>query len=227
MAFKRFSYSAIKLFDTCPAKYEAQYITKETGYEETEATIYGTALHLAAEEYIRDGKELEPRFEYIKPILDKLNNIPGEKHCELKMGLALVDGRFVSCDYNNPNASFRGIADLIIVDEDKGVAWICDYKSSKSSRYADSKQLALMAACVFAKWPEVKKVKAALLFVVCSDVVKSEYVREEGFNIFAELNPLITQREAAYASGVFNPKPNGLCGKWCGVLSCAHNGRNR
>jgi hypothetical protein len=225
MKIPAWSFSSIKLYDTCPKKYESERVTKEVGYQETEATLYGTELHLAAEEYIRDGKEIDPRFKFIKPYLDKLNAIPGEKLCEIKLGVKKHEGRLVACDFFDDDVWFRGVADLVILDGDK--AWIVDYKSGKSAKYADIKQLALMAAAMFLKHPEIKKIKTSLLFVVSKEFIKEDFVKEWGLEIFSKYDELLTQREMAYNSGVFNAKPNGLCRQWCGTLSCPHNGKNK
>ena len=91
---------------------------------------------------------------------------------------------------------------------------------------SDTKQLALMAACVFTHFPEVKVVKSGLLFVVSDEFVKADYKAETGFNIFSELDGVLIARETAYETGVFNPKRNFSCKAWCPVLTCAHNGRN-
>ena len=216
------SYSSLKLFEQCPRRYQAERVTKEVGYTETEATIYGTELHKAAEEYIRDGKEIDPRFAFIKPYLDKLNAIEGVKFCELKVGIKRVDGRLVACDFFDPEVWFRGVADLVIIDGDR--AWIVDYKSSKSAKYADTRQLALMAAALFLKYPIVKKIKTSLLFVVSKEFIKEDFQKEYGLSVFSELNGLLTARDAAYEADVWNPRPNGLCRKWCPVKSCAHCG---
>ena len=216
------SFSSIKLYDTCPRKYEAEKITKEVVFTDTEATLYGKELHTAAEEYVRDGKPLLPKFAHIQSFLDSLKKFPGEKHCELKMGLKKEDGRFVACDFFDKEVWFRGIADLIIINNSTG--WVLDYKTGKSSRYADIKQLALMAACMFAKYPQLEKVKAMLWFIVPNDRIQSVYTRDEAYTIFADLHGILTQREVSYETGVFNPKPNGLCRRFCHVSSCPHNG---
>lgn len=542
------SYSSLKLFETCPKKYESERITKEVKFTDNEATLYGTAMHLAAEEYIRDGKELPPQFEFLRSTLDKLNSYPGDKHCEIKLGIAKRDGRLEACDFFADDVWFRGVCDLVIINGeearvvdykgldittkiptpsgfttmgeiqvgdivfsesgeqcsvigksevknircykvvfDDGTEVICDenhlwklhdgsvvnvkdlnpqrtsckqrygvpkvltaaplslenialpidpyvlglwladgtcsggtitkpdafvfeeverrgftlgaqwtnssgcptttilglrsllrkngllgnkhipdiylragycqrldllrglmdgdgsanptrkqavfmntnkelsikicellsslgqrpsmahttqtgygktvaafpvsfrpiginpfllprkasridpawgagdswfryirsveevesvptqciavdspdhtflctekmiptHNTSKSVKYADSRQLALMAAAIFLKFPEVKVVKGALLFVVCNDVVKTSYMYERRFDIFAELSTLLSNRETAYLNGVFNPKPNGLCRRWCQTLSCPHNGANQ
>ena len=222
------SYSSAKLFETCPRKYQAERITKEVPYTDSDATIYGKELHLAAEEFIRDGKPLPVRFGFLLPILEKLNDpskYPGERFCELKLGLKKEDGQFVSCDFFDESVWFRGVADLVILDKTR--AWVIDYKTGKSAKYADMRQLALMAACLFVKYPHIQKIKAGLLFVVSRPspaFIQAEYTKENGLEIFSSLYPLLTQREAAYTHDVWNEKPNGLCAKWCKVLSCPHQG---
>ena len=216
------SYSSLKLFEQCPRRYQAEKVTKEVGYTETEATIYGTELHKAAEEYIRDGKPIDPRFDFIKPYLDKLNAIEGVKFCELKLGVKRVEGRLVACDFFDPAVWFRGVADLVIIDGDR--AWITDYKSGKSAKYADIRQLALMAAALFLKYPEVKKIKTSLLFVVSKEFIKEDFQKDYGLSIFSELNGLLTARDKAYETDVWNPRPNNLCRKWCPVKTCPHCG---
>lgn len=217
------TFSKIKEFGTCPRKYEASYVTKEVKFTDNEHTIYGKEAHLAAEEFIGNGKPLDPRFGWMLPALERLNNIEGEKFCELKMGVKRVDGRLEACGFYDLDYWYRVIADLVIVDGAMG--HIVDYKFGKSSRYADERQLAVGAAAMFLKFPKLKRVKGALMFMVAGDLVKTEYKRENAFDIFAELNDLLTQRDVAYDTGVFNAKPNGLCNRFCDVLSCPHNGR--
>lgn len=218
------SYSSLKLFEQCPRRYQAEKVTKEVPFTQNEAALYGEQLHKAAEEYIRDGKPIDPRFSFIQPYLDKLNAIEGVKFCELKLGVKRSDGRLVACDFFDPEVWFRGVADLVIIDGNK--AWIVDYKSGKSAKYADTRQLALMAAALFLKYPIVKRIKTSLLFVVSKEFIKEDFEKEYGLSVFSELNGLLTARDAAYEADVWNPRPNNLCAKWCGVLSCPHNGRN-
>lgn len=217
------SFSSIKTFDTCPRKYQSEKVTKEVQFRDTEATLYGKDFHSAAEEYVRDGKPIEPRFGFIQPLLDKILEIPGEIHCELKMGIKYDADRLVPCDFFDPDVYFRGIADLVIIGKRK--ARIADYKTSKSVAYADTRQLALMAAALMLKYPHIEEVKAALLFVTLKDfpAVEAEYNRDNMLEIFSTLDPLLVQREAAYKHDVWNPKPNGLCKKWCQTV-CPHNG---
>ena len=218
-----FSYSSLSMFKTCPAQYSAHKVEKYVPHTDTTATIYGKELHTAAELYIRDGTPIPAKFEFIKSYLDKLNAIKGDKYCEWEVGIKIVDGEYVACSFDDEGRWYRGIADLVIVDGDR--AFIVDYKSGGSTRYADVQQLGLLAAAVFLAFPEVKTIKGMLLFVVAKEVVKEDYTYDKRFEIFEKLDDVLTQREVAYETGVFNARPNGLCAKWCQAVRCIHNGR--
>lgn len=220
------SYSGITMFDQCPKKYYHLRVAKDISEPPSDAMMYGTDVHLAAEEYIRDGKPIPKKYAYMQPFLTTLNNIKGQKFCELEMGIKRVGDRLEPCGFRDEDVWYRGIVDLLIVDDEKGEARVVDYKTGKSSRYADTKQLALMAACVFLHFPQVKTVKSGLLFVVCRDFIKADYEEGSGFDIFDKLENIIVSRETAYETGVFNPKKNFTCRAWCPVLICPHNGRN-
>ena len=215
------SYSALKTFETCPRKYQAEKVTKEVPFVQGEKAIYGEQLHKAAEEYIRDGTPIPQRFIFVKEYLDKLKAYRGEKFCEMKLGVKKVDGRLEACDYYDPEVWFRGIADLVIVNGTR--ARILDYKTGEA-KYADLRQLALMAAALFLKYPELEKIKTMLLFVTKDDHRKQDFSAEYGLSIFSELHGLLSALEEAYKSDVWNPRPNGLCRKWCNVTSCPHQG---
>lgn len=221
---KAWSYSSLKKFKTCAKQYYEVKIAKN--YEEpafTEATLYGSSFHEAAEHYVRDGTPLPEAFAYVKQHLDTLRSIPGEKLCEFEMGLTKD---LEPCGFKDENVWCRGIADLLIVNRDKGTARIVDYKTGKSAKYADTAQLELMALMVFKHFPEVRRVKAGLLFVVANDFKKAEYDKTQEKNYWRTWMQDIGRLEAAHRSGVWNPSPSGLCRKHCAVLSCPHNGAN-
>ena len=64
MKIPAWSYSSLKLFETCGRKYQAEKVTKEVPYIQNESALYGEQLHKAAEEYIRDGKPIDSRFAF-------------------------------------------------------------------------------------------------------------------------------------------------------------------
>jgi len=218
------SYSSIKTFDQCPKKYYHLKIAKDFKDEDTTATLYGTELHTAAEEFIGLGKPLPARFLFIGKTLEALQKIPGEKFCELKLGVAKRDGKFAPCDFFAKDVWWRGIADLLIVNEEKRTAYLVDYKTSKNAKYADTKQLDLLAGAVFTHFPKIVEVKSALLFVVSNEMVKKdhEYIMKSSY--MNSMEPELNRLEAAMKNNVWNPNAGPLC-KFCPVTECAHNRR--
>mgnify|MGYP003665971734 FL=1 len=50
------SFSKIKAFEQCPKQFYHERVLKEFPFKETEATLYGTAFHSMAEDFI--GKDI-------------------------------------------------------------------------------------------------------------------------------------------------------------------------
>ena len=216
------SFSKIKAFQQCPKQFYHEQVIKQYPFKMTEAIRYGDQFHKAAEKYIRDGEELPKRFLYAKDSLDALKRKRGDKLCEYRMGLT---EDLEPCGFYEDNVWWRGIADLIILNQDQGLAYVVDYKTGKSSRYADKGQLELMAMATFKHFPNVGTVRAGLLFVVCEDLVRSTYEQYEADTLWDKWMDNFQTMETAYKVDVWNPKPSGLCRQWCQVMECPHNGR--
>jgi len=216
------SFSKIKAFQQCPKQFYHEKVIKQYPFKMTEAIRYGDQFHKAAEKYIRDGEELPKRFLYAKDSLDALKRKRGDKLCEYRMGLT---EDLEPCGFYEDNVWWRGIADLIILNQDQGLAYVVDYKTGKSSRYADKGQLELMAMATFKHFPNVGTVRAGLLFVVCEDLIRNTYEQYEADTLWDKWMDNFQTMETAYKVDVWNPKPSGLCRQWCQVMECPHNGR--
>ena len=166
------SYSSLNLFKQCPHKYYRLREVKDVVDPPAEHLNYGLEVHKAAEEYIRDGKEIPEKYAFIKEPLDRLNAIEGEKLCEFKLGLTRG---LEPCGFFDKDVWWRGIPDFLAINGDK--ARLLDYKTGKSARYADTKQLDLLALAIFKHYPEVNHIRAGLLFVVSNEFVPAEYHR--------------------------------------------------
>lgn len=217
------SYSSIKTFQQCPKKYYHLKVAKDVKDEGSEATIYGQELHKAAEDYIKDDVPLNPQFGFIQDLLDSLKKIPGEKYCELKLGIALRDGKYVACDFFAKDVWWRGVADLVIINGD--TAYSVDYKTSKNAKYADTKQLDLVASAIFTHFPQVKTIKSGLLFVVSKDFIKKDHDAMFRTAYIEHFKFDIERIDTATKTGVWNAVSSPLCG-YCPVKTC-HNYRER
>jgi hypothetical protein len=217
------SFSKIKSFEQCPKQFYHEKVAKDYPFISTAATKYGNAFHKAAEDYIKTGEPLPMEFEFAQSFLDKLADKRGIKFCERKMG---VTEDLKACGFYDKEAWFRGIADLLIIDVIGEVAWVVDYKTSNSSRYADKGQLELMALSVFAHFPEIKTVRAGLVFVLVNDLVKHTYEVHDKADLWEKWIKKFNAMKAAAEADTWNARPNGLCKRHCPVAECIHNGAN-
>tara|TARA_R110001606_G_scaffold113600_2_gene240782 strand:- start:138 stop:833 length:696 start_codon:yes stop_codon:yes gene_type:complete len=220
---KPWSFSRIKSFEQCPKKFYHLKIAKDFREPETDAMLYGTAVHLAAEEYIRDGTPIPAKFDYVKPVLDSLMRFKGEFLCEYEMGLT---EDLEACGFKADDVWYRGIADLVILNREEKTAYVIDYKTSKNTRYADKGQLELMALATFKHFPEVETVKGGLLFVVCEELIKDTYEKKDAPELWAKWLGDYKRMEKAFEKDVWNANQSGLCRRHCIVTECVHNGRN-
>ena len=217
------SYSSIKTFDQCPKKYYHLKILKDIKDTGSEATIYGQQVHKAAEDYIKDGVPIPEKFAYIRGVVEALGRKEGEKHTELRLGVKRLDEGYEPCKFLGKDVWWRGIADLVIIDGD--TAYSVDYKTSKNAKYADVKQLDLVAGGIFTHFPQVDKIRSALIFLVSNDVIKKDHYREHMHNYLSTFDPLLDRLEVAEESGVWNAKSGPLC-RFCPVVSCEHHPNN-
>ena len=216
------SYSSIKTFEQCPKKYYHLKVVKDVKDVGTVATVYGQDVHKAAEEYVKSGTPIPAKFSYLQGTLDALKEIPGQKHCEVKLGIRLTNKGYAPCGFFDSDVWWRGVADLLIIPGDS--AYSIDYKTSKNAKYADTKQLDLIAAAVFTHHPEVKRIKSALAFVVSNEFVKKEHTADMTKSYFATFTPELDRLTVAEETGVWNAKSGPLCA-YCPVTSCEHHRR--
>ena len=158
MAEYTWSYSALKQYTNCPKQYQEMRVLKNYTVKETEAIIYGKAVHEALELYVKENKPLPKNYLRFKPMVDTLLKIEGDKYPEYEMALTHSKE---PCDFHSEDRWVRGIADLVIVDGD--IAYVVDYKTG-SNRYPDPKQLRLMSLMMFTHFPDIQRVKGGLLF---------------------------------------------------------------
>lgn len=215
------SYSGIKAFETCGRKYQEEKVLKLYPREDTEATLYGTQLHEQAELFIKDGRPLDPSFAFLQPTLDALVAMPGRKFPEYEMAL---DVNLKPCDFKSEDYWVRGIADLVIVNDDNLTARVFDYKSG-SDKYPDTDQLMLMALMIFKHFPHVRSVSGGLLFVLKDTTRKYKIDRDMEEVLWWKWRERVAKLDAALENDVWHTKPSGLCKKYCPCLGCEHNGR--
>jgi hypothetical protein len=212
------SYSSLALYQQCPKKYYHLKVAKDIKEPLGEAIIFGNEIHKIAEEYVGKGRPIPEKYNHIESALKSLKDMPGEKLCENKLGLT---AELEPCGFFDKNVWWRGVADLIILQGD--TALTVDYKTGKSSKYAELKQLEIVSLAIFKHFPEVKKVKAGLMFLFADDFIKTAYLSDSQQELWGGWISDVGQLQASVENNMWNPKPNFTCRGWCPVTSCDHN----
>jgi len=214
------SYSSIKTFTQCPKKYYHLKVAKDVRDQQNAAALYGEQAHKAAEDYVAKGTPIEPKFDCIKGVAEVLNAMPGDKYPEIKLGVRKINAGYEPCDFKDPDVWWRGIADLVIVDGDQGK--LVDYKTGKNAKYADVKQLDLLAGALFVRMPQVKVIKSALAYVVSNDFISKTHTADLRDSYLGVFDKELDALDVAHETGVWNPISGPLCG-WCPVSQCPHH----
>lgn len=216
------SYSALTSFEQCPKRFYETKIAKNIVEPQTEATLWGNAVHKALEHRLSDGTPLPDKMQQYEPIAAKLANAAVGKTLEVEQKLAL-NSSFEPTKFFAKDVWVRSIADFII---SKGeTAFIGDHKTGKM--VPDSSQLELSAAVVMHHKPWIKKVVNTFIWLKEGKVTTEKFAREDLPNIWAKFLPRVRRVEHALEANKFPPMPSGLCRKWCPVHTCEHNGNYR
>jgi hypothetical protein len=211
----KWSYSGLKDYSNCPKQYNEVKVLKNFTKQPTEQMLYGTQVHSALEDYVKDGTPLAKNYQRFQKQLDPLRDMPGTKYPEYRMALTFDR---TPCTFGAKDYWVRGIADLLVVDGDQG--FIVDYKTG-SSKYPDPKQLQLMALMAFAHFPQLNHVKAGLLFVVHEHFITSEYEREKIDEYWQDFYWNLERLRLSHENNSWPSNPTPLC-SWCPVRTCEH-----
>jgi len=214
----RWSHSALKDYEGCARRYHQVKVLQKYPFQETEATRYGTQVHEAIEYYIKNNTPIPPMYAQFQPVVDALLKKPGRKFAEYEMAL---DKDLNVCKWNAPNGWVRGIADILIIDDDNLTAWVGDWKTG-NNKYPDRDQLVLMSLMVFQHFPHIRKVNSALLFIVKEDMVRLQMQREQAQAFWTKYRERTGRLEASFENDVWNPTSSPLC-RWCPVKTCEYH----
>jgi hypothetical protein len=136
-------------------------------------------------------------------VVDAMLKKPGRKLAEYEMALR---ADLTPTNWKAPDVWVRGIADILIVDDENLTAWVGDWKTG-NNKYPDRDQLVLMSLMVFQHFPHIRKVNSALLFIVKNDMVKMSMARDDADKHWWDYRERTARLEASFAICV-EPKSN-------------------
>lgn len=219
-ALKAFSwsYSKLKNFRTCPRRYHL--IDVEKKYQEDfsgEHLAWGKQVHKAFEDRIGKGIAFPAGMEGFEEAAARLARAPGRIMVEQQMAIAKdLSPR----GWFDKDVWFRSIADYLCINGP--VALAIDYKTGKILE--DSEQLALMAECVFAHYPEVQAVRTEFWWLKDEAATREDFLRANRKETWRKVLPDVLTLQKAHETMAFPPRSSGLCRRHCIVTECEHHG---
>lgn len=215
-----FSYSRLNAFEECPKKMHAIQIAKIVKEQESEAMLYGSAVHKALEMRIKSGKKLPEHLASLEPMMAKFAAHPGVKYTEYQLA---IDANYSPCEWFDPRPPARprvycrAIVDLGIIAGQKGVLF--DYKTGKISD--DFTQMRLTGAVFFQHHPEVDELKLVYIWLKSGKVTSEVMHRSEIPAVWTALLPRINRYQQAFQKEEFPPRQGRHC-KWCPHKACPY-----
>lgn len=211
------SYSRLKNFEVCPKRHYHCDIAKDWVEEESEQLQFGNKLHEALAARIGKGTELPKPFAEYEEWCAKVLTGPGKILVEQKYAITRAFG---PTTYFAKDVWYRGIADVVKINGP--VALAIDWKTGKILE--DSVQLTLMAACLFAHFPELQHVRCEFVWLAHDATTRIDISRDDLPAFWTKNMPRIEALERAHTMTEYPAKPGNLCRKWCPVKSCPHHG---
>jgi len=231
MSLKPFawSYSALNDFETCPHGYAQKKVYKNFPDKMSAEGLRGVEIHDALEKRLANKQPLPADMPYEKwaRVIEKSLRFDTDLvKCELEIAL---DRQFKQVSWFSKEAWCRGKVDVLVIKEGGATGYVYDWKTGKVKD--DQTQLKLFAAFLNRIYPDMQRFVTKFIWLKHDKVTPSKIegdliMREWIPDIWKEIMPRVIRMEEAYNAEVFPMKPNGLCGKYCPVISCPHNGRH-
>lgn len=225
------SYSRLKNFETCPKRHWHVDINKDVKEEEGEALLWGNEVHKALANRIAKNAPLPHGMDKFERWVQKVVTGQGNPGVQVLVEQQLaINANFGKTAWFPSDAKragtgdpwYRGIGDVIKIVGP--VALIVDWKTGKILE--DSQQLALMAACVFAHYPEVMKVRSVFVWLKDDTETKEDFHRNDMAAMWKHLWPRIEALKHAHDTTTYPAKPGPLCRRFCPVSACPHHGES-
>jgi hypothetical protein len=211
------SFSAISDFTTCPYQYAAKRYYISVPFEDTEATLWGSRVHKALEDRVKDGVPLpEGMGDYEKYArVIAAQGSKGALFCEKQLA---VDGEFRPTGWFDKDAEGRAVADVLIIQG--RTAYIFDYKTGKVKD--DPLQLEITSLLTGLAFPDVDEFITKFIWLKFGQITGGTVRREDLPKIRQRVELHTDRMKEAWRTKVFVPRSSGLCRGWCPVEECKH-----
>lgn len=216
------SYSKLKNFRTCPKRFYEIDILKnyqDDGADDPQGALAtGNRGHKAFELRVAKGTPLPAEFAEFEEAMLRVLKLPGKILVEQQLA---IREDLTPCEWFAKDAWFRCKADVLAINGP--VACALDYKFGKILE--EPEQLALMAQAVFAHCPEVQAVRTEYWWMRDDAATRENFFRKKSTEVWAAVMPQVMSLKHAHDTMDYPPTPNGLCKKYCKVVSCPYHGK--
>ena len=209
------SFSALDKYETCPAQYAALKFYCTTQETDNEANIWGSRVHKALEERVRDRKPLGEGMEGFEKWAAVVEATPGKKSFELQMAL---DRGLKPVEWFSRAAWLRVVVDVLNLHEAR--ATLLDWKTGKVKQ--DRTQLALSSVVVSELHPEIEEFNCRFVWLKHDKATGEVYQKQDLKPIWEGIAARVERMEKSWATEEFPCNPSGLCRGWCPVGTCVH-----
>jgi len=168
------SFTRLDCFESCPAKYWYQYVTKRYPFVENEHTTRGNAAHSTIEARLKTKASLRTSalavnektrtsIEWLEQLLLVYESLPASAtHVELEV--ALTD-QYTQCHWMAKNCRHRAKIDFLILSLDGTHALVVDWKTGRHYPAKVIDQASDYAMCVLALFPGVRHIDAQFVYL--------------------------------------------------------------
>lgn len=213
------SYTSIKMFHQCAAKYKALVIDKSVPFTTTTEQQKGIDVHAALEKAVKDGTELLSEFKQYQPVVDYLQRLSGKTLCEKKLG---IKTDLSPCGFFDEEVWYRGTLDVLNIDGQR--ARIFDYKHGNDA-YQDNDQLKENAILVFQNYPEIDTIQAVFIYLAVDRISeKLVFKREDLHSLVVGLSKKEVPMVRSEKLDSFPTNKTHLC-NYCQVTTCQYHNR--
>jgi hypothetical protein len=227
-----FSWSRIKNYEVCPKRYYETDVLKTYNDGDNNPDLqWGETVHKAMAERCQNGVVLPDGMpEHYEAWAQKVLVGGGEIFTELELAIDTNFGPapwFGDKDRRTgeligPQPWFRAKVDF--VKKQGPIGLLVDWKTGKI--VDESFQLALSAACAFAKWPDLMALRVSYVWLK-EDAESSDTIKRTDMpNVWRQMWPRISALTQSHLSLSFPPKTSKMCRGWCKVVSCPNHGKS-
>lgn len=221
MKFPAWSYSALTSWESCPYRHAQTKLLKKWPDEKGEAALWGTTVHEAFENRMKNGTPLPTWGEKWEPLVQRILSAKGTVQIEHKIAL---NDKFQPCDFfRGPSVWVRAVADVAVYNRDS--LYTLDWKTGKFK--GDTDQLRLSAAINLGHLPHIQKATIQYAWLKDGKTTTETLTRADVPAIWADFMPRVERMRIGIEKEQFDKTPNGLCRAYCPVLACEFNGRRK